>query len=233
MKHRTTLFYLLCTFGLFSYCKNTPAPHASDAQSLAAAPPKIQKLTGIFTKNVDFPTFYDCGSHKNYKLYDETRALDTLYKKLFEYRPSYQGEPVWAMVQGFVGNDTTLMTVKQVDSVAQINHLNYCLPYDFMAHGTEPFWDLQVFAEGGKTVFRNIGDTVATICQTPKPQINVGTYIYNATTVQGVPIKMTFKKEESNDGMSEMVYPYSVELSIGKDKYTGVGMRKGDVVKEK
>jgi uncharacterized membrane protein len=233
-------FFALFCVALFCYCNSTPSSNNSNPQNTLVPIAEVT-YTGMYMQGSAGSTFMDCATNTLYTVKDETSSLDTLFKKYFEMREAYDNEPIYAILKGTVSvvpanngtpsNTQGILMVKKVDSLAHLNSRNCCIPFEYMAYGTEPFWDLKIFPEGKNMVFSVVGDTVATLCTTPPVQTLGDTKTYSGQTNSGKSMKVTIKKGESNDGMSEFIYPYSVEILLGKEKFSGVAMRKGDLIK--
>jgi uncharacterized membrane protein len=232
---KLTLLGFFCAT-LFFCCQSNPTPIKTDNAPIR---PNVI-YTGMYMQGTEGRAFFDCSSNNLYAVKDETQALDTLYTKQFQVRNAYNNEPVFAIVQGEINeipanngvsaNTKGILLVKKVDSLTHSNPRNCCMPYEYMAHGTEPFWSLEVYPEGKSIVFSVVGDSVATISTTPAVQILGDTKTYTTQTSNGKPLTITIKKGESNDGMSDFLYPYTVDILLGNEKFSGVGMRKGDKI---
>jgi NlpE C-terminal OB domain len=151
--------------------------------------------TGMYMQGSAGRTFMDCSTNTLYTVKDETSSLDTLFKKYFDMREAYDNEPIYAILKGTVSivpanngtpsNTQGILMVKKVDSLAHLNSRNCCIPFEYMAYGTEPFGDLKIFPEGKNMVFSVLGDTVATLCTTPPVQTLGDTKTYTTTTNTG------------------------------------------------
>jgi uncharacterized membrane protein len=230
-------FFAFFCAALFCCCESTPTP----IKTTPTPATPVLTYTGMYMEGTNGRTFLDCTSNNIYAIKDETHSLDTLYSNQFQLRKPYDNEPTFAILKGeinevpassgTVATTKGILLVKKVDSLSLINPRDCCLPFEYMAHGNEPFWSLEVYPEGKNIVFFVLGDTVATMATTPIAQTLGDVKTYTTQTIDGKPIKVTFKKGESNDGMSDFIYPYSVDVSLGKEKFSGVALRKGDVIK--
>jgi uncharacterized membrane protein len=234
-------FLALLSIVLFDYCgSNTTNGSVSKNNTTPAVVQDID-YTGMYMQGSNGRTFFDCVTNQLYTVKDETRALDSLYTKLQTLRKPYDNEPILVLVKGAISiapanngtpsNAQGILLVKKVDSISSVGASNCCLPFEFMAFGNEPFWSLQLFPAGKNIVFSVVGDTVATLALSPAVQIMGDTKTYNTTTSDGKPLKITIKKSETSDGMSDFIYPYEAEVILGKEKFKGVALGKGDKAK--
>ena len=94
----------------------------------------------------------------------------------------------------------------------------------FTGLGTEPFWAVYVIRDD-KIVFQPADGPLVEMDLTRTDSLypDIIKYIANNTVTA---IFLTIKKENCSDGMSEEVYPYSVDLNVDGKKYKGCGRKK-------
>lgn len=94
----------------------------------------------------------------------------------------------------------------------------------FTGLGTEPFWAVYVIGDE-KIVFEPADGPISERNLNSTDSSSPGIIKYFASgTISS--ITLTIKKENCSDGMSEEVYPYSVDLDVGGVKYKGCGRKK-------
>jgi heat shock protein HslJ len=86
---------------------------------------------------------------------------------------------------------------------------------NYRAVGTEPFWDLTI---GPNMVFTDRGSNVQVIEPTPAIQVGAAGGSYSARR-----LRVNIVRSQCNDGMSERVYPDTVEVTVDKRLYRGCG----------
>ena len=212
------------------------APKTEPTAAPPAAAPTEATLTGLYVSSGEARIFRDCASGKTYRVDDQTRSLDTLHPKLL-LQPSYDGEPIFAILHGKISPPAATggygtLAVTRVDSVDFLSFINCCESYEFWCNGTEPFWNLQIFpTEGeGHIVFREAGGEQAFVFPAVKPVVAGETWTYSTQNDAGQTLRAVVKKGKANDGMSEMQYNHSCEVTLGKEKFRGVAIRYGEKI---
>lgn len=91
-------------------------------------------------------------------------------------------------------------------------------PATLQASGTEPFWGVR--AEGGKLTY-----TTPETLDTPRTFEGKREVQDGALTVHGgegdAAFKLTIKRGECSDGMSDLGHPFSADFVLGKDTFKG------------
>ena len=93
----------------------------------------------------------------------------------------------------------------------------------FTGFGTEPFWSVYVI-HNNKIVFHPADgpDAELPYVAASAPDSVTTRYISkNDSTL----LELTIIKKNCSDGMSEDIHPYSVDLSVNKNKYSGCGRK--------
>ncbi|MEZ4941694.1 MAG: hypothetical protein R3D58_12520 [Saprospiraceae bacterium] len=222
------LFYFIC--GLLFACENTTptkAPtHALSAQQVADAP--VQTLQGMYRNDARGAFFYDCTAGENLRVQTKSAGLDSLYRAL-QQPTSYPGEPVFAVLHGKVlkpGGGPGQLIITKVDTLLMRTLHNNCQPYDFWCIGTEPFWGLVISESEGKIALKQIADGQGKVFPWTQPKQDGETVLYESTDpATGEKINVMLRKEPCSDGMSERMYPYSVELRFGAQILSGCALK--------
>ena len=98
------------------------------------------------------------------------------------------------------------------------------LPDTFTALGTEPFWAAKVV--GGRLTYmtpeNQAGQTI------PVSRKDGAELVELRGTLAGKPLALTITKGPCSDGMSDVVYRWSVERRLGDDVQRGCARRPGD-----
>lgn len=85
--------------------------------------------------------------------------------------------------------------------------------YDFICFGTEPFWDVKI-SDGRDISFDILGNEMKFTTGLPEySEKGKDEFCYSASSDK-YSIKVTIKKSECGDGMSDNSYPYSVVASV-------------------
>lgn len=85
----------------------------------------------------------------------------------------------------------------------------------YRAIGTEPFWDLEI---GRDMVFTDRGTNLRVVQPTPRPINGVAGEIYRTPRIEANVVHA-----RCNDGMSDRVYPDTVQIRIDGREYRGCG----------
>ena len=91
-------------------------------------------------------------------------------------------------------------------------------PATLQASGTEPFWGVR--AEGGKLSYTTPETMDAPRTFEGKRELQDGALIVHGGEGDGV-FKLTIKRGECSDGMSDLRHPFSAEFVLGKDTFKG------------
>lgn len=223
------LVFFLCA-GLFFACENTTptnAPaNALSAQQVAALP--VQTLQGMYRNDAQGAFFYDCTAGETYRVETKPAGLDSLYRTV-QQPPTYPGEPVFAVLHGKVitpNQGPTQLVVTKVDTLIVRTLHNNCQPYDFWCIGTEPFWGLVISGSEGKIALKLIAEGQGKVFPWVQPRQEGDASVYESTEpASGEKIKVILRKEPCSDGMSERMYPYSVELQYGAQTLLGCALK--------
>lgn len=241
MRKTTLLLLAFC----FAKCTETSKPDALGLQS--QPPPSPQSpvaatLRGYYVLGDEVNTFRNCTDDKRYWVKDATGSLDSLYREACLPAP-IPNEAVYAVLTGMLGPKETsgaaaqtngTFTVTKVDTLQSKNRFNACLPWEFWCHGTEPFWGIQISEAEGGIFFKNMADETGTRYTWNEPRTNGSTsWVYEASAIPSDKdrLKIVIKKEKCTDGMSDIEYNYSVEVTKGKETLRGCAMRGGEPAK--
>ncbi len=219
---KKTLFLLLPVL-LLQRCGNSD-------QALQT-PPQVDKaqqqiVRGSFHLAAANYLIRDCNTGQLYTV-NPTPALDSLYRQACE-PINYPAETVYAVLRGSLNGEK--LTVTDIDAVESKNPWNTCTPFEFWCSGTEPFWDLEISQAEGGIFYQDIGREKGTKYAWVAPKINGDIWTYEVpATADGHPaLRIVIKKEPANNGMSDLVYNYSTELTVNGEKRSGVAIRWGE-----
>ena len=234
MKHFIGLFAFLALFGR---CAESPK---SDTSGLALTSGQENKnpeeqIRGLLTMNNGHAMFSDQLNNTTYKVVDKTQKLDQAYQDAAA-PCHYPGEYVYTVLTGkFTGSDRMAPTgfeVYQIDTISAKNPENLAIigvPFEFWCNGNEPFWSIQVSYFEGGIFYENMSDGTAWFCPWIAPTANAAkdTWTYTIPQAMGKndAMEIRIKKETCDDGMSEQVYDYSVELKVHGATLKGVAIR--------
>lgn len=228
---------------LFFACTDPqkPAPTSSlpdldgkpgDPTTLAGSP-LSKTFTGIIRLGDELRTMTDCATGKTYWLEDKTGLL--VKKATAATDPvHYDGEASFGMLSGkLLGKSTAghaagyddVLSVEKIDSIGGVSAENFCLPFNFMCSGTEPFWNLTISEGLQGIILEDISEEKARVFPwtLPEKQAN-GSYLCLSENAAGERIRILIKPEKASDGMSDRVYDYSAFVVIGKKKWKGVAI---------
>lgn len=198
----------------------------SNTAEALVPPHQIGQYTGLYVFDpAGQSTFRDCANaNKRYLVVDETAGkLETSYRNLL--KKPYPSQPVFANLTGYLtayhggtelpGNLDSFLVVQQLVEMAQKNFRNTCIPYDFWALGTEPFWHAQVSEAEGVIEFRGMDDE-ATSRYTFQPPVQLDSAkIYAGINEKtGDNIRISLLPGPCSDGMSERSFAWRAELSV-------------------
>lgn len=210
-----------CEFSTPPQQTTTNALQATEALETAT-----QTLHGMYKKSGSGAAFYDCASGNNYQVSTFPAMLDSLYRAACEPSP-YQGESVYAVVQGRihlaeVPGYAGSLSITQVDTLRPRSRRDRCLPYEFWCTGTEPFWSLLISEAETGIFMKMLGEEQGRVFFWSGAQKSGNSWIYNTTdTDTGEKLRIVVRQETCSDGMSDRVFQYSAELTLGGQQLLG------------
>lgn len=90
------------------------------------------------------------------------------------------------------------------------------------AHGNEPFWSLHII-DANKAIWERP--------DTGQDTLTILSYVHKGTTwtlkarKADIQLQATFSRRTCSDGMSDLIYPFSVEVAIFEGRYHRVAER--------
>ncbi|MEY3240807.1 MAG: hypothetical protein RIR11_2245 [Bacteroidota bacterium] len=212
----------------FTACNDTPSTVTANALQAVSTPAK--SFTGLFYYDKEVTRFVDCTDGLSYALVDSTSKLKQFYADATQMMPC-QGEPVWGAVQGRIDANTSQLTVLAIDSIAAMNKLNACIPFDYWCSGTEPFWSLSISKTGKAAYFKDLGTEKGYSFDYSEPMQQNGGLLYTLVNKSDPKSQMTIliKKEDCSDGMSDISYQYSASIQFRGQKWKGCAEKWGEV----
>jgi uncharacterized membrane protein len=224
------IFFAICGYllVLLTACNDTPS--AVTANSIQAVSTPIKPFTGLFYYDKEVTRFVDCTDGLSYAVVDSTSKLKQFYADATQMMPC-QGEPVWGTVQGRMNANTSQFTVLKIDSIAALNKLNACIPFDYWCSGTEPFWSLFISKAGKAAYFKDVGTEKGYSFNYSEPVQQNGGLLYTLVNTANTKEQMILliKKEDCSDGMSDISYPYSASIQFKGEKWKGCAEKWGEV----
>ncbi len=220
-------------------CQETPKSTIPTPETKTTLAVKETKINGLYQTDGKRHVLRDCDSGKTFWV-ENTKILDSLrLENLLE--PTYEMEPVFVKLDGTLSEIATgaaanydgLFAIKNIETVETLNFMNCCESYDFWCGGTEPFWNCQIFPEGGFIIFREASGERAFIFPGVKPVISGKSTTYVSKNEAGESVKITIKEEKANDGMSDMVYNFSCKIEVAGRKFSGTALKYGEKIEEK
>ncbi|TAJ71433.1 MAG: hypothetical protein EPO51_14195 [Phenylobacterium sp.] len=97
------------------------------------------------------------------------------------------------------------------------------------AHGTEPFWALNIDGKAFKLTRPDHPDLVA---EAPGAAIAEGRAIWVAKTPDGQQMTVTLYASECSDGMSDLKYPLTVEVVLVNESLRGCAAKTAELPRE-
>mgnify|MGYP001279792074 CR=1 FL=1 len=211
------------------------APATRDA---LVPPASAEEHRGLYVFDEKLSTFRDCGTpEKRYVAVDETGNIEKNYRRLLRY--PYPGQSIFAEVKGFVApyygnlskpaNYAGFFVVTEIIELETKNYRNTCLPYDYWALGTEPFWYAQISEAEGVIEFRGMDDERTKVFTYVAPVMEAdSSLVYSAINQNtGDNIRITVQEESCSDGMSEIEYRFSVKMTMNGKEFLGCGIKFG------
>ncbi len=180
-------------------------------------------LSGYLSQGDGGLQLRSCGDGKTYTVSDASGALESLYQQACMPAP-IPGEAVYAVLTGALSADGAAFTVQRADTVTSISTRNACLGWDFWCNGTEPFWGLRISEAEGGFFFKDIGQEEGAFFAWAAPETDGAT----SWTYQSGALKVVISKSPCSDGMSDLEYSYTAEVTLGERELKGCAVRSGE-----
>ncbi len=213
-----------------------PVKETAPATRDALAPPTLlEEHKGLYVFDEKLSTFRDCAApDKRYVAVDETGSIERNYRRLLRY--PYPGQPIFAELKGYVtpyygnlskpANFAGFFVVTEILDLEAKNFRNTCIPYDYWAMGTEPFWYAQISRAEGLIEFRGMDDDRTRVFDYLPPVVEEdSSFVYSAINQStGDNIRISVREETCGDGMSDIEYRFKVNLTMNGKKFSGCGI---------
>jgi len=196
----------------------------------------IEEHSGLYVFAAQNSTYLDCNEPgTRYLVIDETGGnLEKNYRRLLKF--PYPNQPVFAEVKGYktpyfanrqLPNKLAgFFVVTEILDIEAKNYRNTCIPYEFWALGTEPFWQAQVSAAEGIIEYRGMDDdrTKFFAYQLPVEEEG-GVKIYTGVNQDsGDNIRIVVDSTTCSDGMSDVTYKLGIKLTVNGKELNGCGI---------
>mgnify|MGYP007002410634 CR=1 FL=1 len=194
----------------------------------------IRPYRGLYFFDPQESIFRDCGEPgSRYWVVDETGNMVGEYRRLL--RSPYPGQPVVAEVSGYVtpyfgdkklpAKCTGFLIVTETGKFEVKNFRNTCIPYDYWALGTEPFWQAQISAGEGLIEYRGMDDERWKVFPFLSPVEEDTARVFAAINQEtGDNIRISLKETPCSDGMSDRSYRFAVQLTVNGKNLSGCGI---------
>jgi uncharacterized membrane protein len=193
------------------------------------------EMSGLYIFDGKNSSFRDCAKlAARYLVVDETAGqMEQHYRRLLKF--PYPNQPIVVRLKGFVApyygslelpdGKEGFLVVSEVLEAEVKNFRNTCIPYDFWALGTEPFWGAQVSEAEGVIEYRGMDDEGTKFFAYLPPVAEKKTLIYTGINQEsGDNIRIAVDSLPCGDGMSERTYKLSVKLTINGKEVNGCGI---------
>ncbi|MEZ4959723.1 MAG: hypothetical protein R2830_07895 [Saprospiraceae bacterium] len=194
----------------------------------------VKEFQGLYVFNAEMSTFRDCSMPEAiYYAVDETGDIEKNYRRLL--RAGYPGQAIYAELKGYQtdyfgsrtlpSNFAGYFIVTEIIELEEKNYRNTCIPYDYWALGTEPFWAAQISSKEAVIEFKEAESGGTRMFAYAKPIEEDTATIYTAINQDtGDNIRITVKETPCSDGMSDVQYNYSVSLAVNGKNFSGCAL---------
>ncbi len=193
------------------------------------------EMNGLYVFDGKNSSFRDCAKpDARYLVVDETAGqLEQHYRRLLKF--PYPGQPIVVALKGAVApyfgslelpdGMEGFLVVSEVMKAEAKNFRNTCIPYNFWALGTEPFWAAQVSEAEGVIEYRGMDDERTKFFAFQPPVAEKKTLIYTGINQEsGDNIRIAVDSLPCGDGMSDRTYKITVRLTINGKEVNGCGI---------
>ncbi|MEK7254240.1 MAG: hypothetical protein AAB316_05810 [Bacteroidota bacterium] len=195
---------------------------------------EAQAFQGLFFKTEKFDGYLDCAEPgSRFLAVDETGEMEANYKRLLRY--PYPGQAIFAAVKGFKtdffggktlpGNYRGFFVITEILGLEVKTQNNTCIPYDFWARGTEPFWQAQISAAEDIIEFQSVDDRQAKVFAYAAPVQEDSALIFTAVNqATGDNLRLSVRADTCSDGVSDPVFPFKIQATVNGKNFSGCGI---------
>jgi uncharacterized membrane protein len=231
MRNIFTAALYFCLPFLFINCESKSKPTNNNSQNLTS--PKhlpdstVKRYVGLFSMGSNGPSFRSCASKDSvqWRVIDSTGEIEKMYKNVYAY--SYDNQTVMAFLYGSLlgknneGYDNTLL-VKKIDHLAAKDWDGYCLGFEFVIFGSDPFWAVEISPKEKYIDFNDDVNQKFHHFKYVKPVIENDIRTYETVSFDGAEtLKIVIKPEDCSDKANPKPYPFKAEVTLNGKVYNG------------
>jgi uncharacterized membrane protein len=231
MRNIFTAALYFCLPFLFINCESKSKPNNNNSQNLTSSKhlpdSTVKRYVGLFSMGSKGPSFRSCASKDSVQWYviDSTGELEKMYKNVYAY--SYDNQTVMAFLYGSLlgknteGYDNTLL-VKKIDHLAAKDWDGYCLGFEFVIFGSDPFWAVEISPKEKYIDFNDDVNQKFHHFKYAKPVIVNDIRTYETVSFDGAEtLKIVIKPEDCSDKANPKPYPFKAEVTLNGKVYNG------------
>jgi uncharacterized membrane protein len=231
MRNIFTAALYFCLPFLFINCESKSKPTNNNSQNLTSSKhlpdSTVKRYVGLFSMGSKGPSFRSCASKDSVQWYviDSTGELEKMYKNVYAY--SYDNQTVMAFLYGSLlgknteGYDNTLL-VKKIDHLAAKDWDGYCLGFEFVIFGSDPFWAVEISPKEKYIDFNDDVNQKFHHFKYAKPVIVNDIRTYETVSFDGAEtLKIVIKPEDCSDKANPKPYPFKAEVTLNGKVYNG------------
>lgn len=183
-------------------------------------------LSGHFSIHKGQPQLLRCGDAQRFAVEDPAALLKPAYAELLSPVPAAEAS-TYAVLRGYKSNKNTLRVLR-VDTLTRLGIAGGCLPYEFYASGTEPFWTVRISPTEG-IVYTSLADNASVWWPFERAaQSAQGNSWAYKTHTDGKTLQLVIQKETCSDGMSDIAHLYKATLTVQGQVLHGCARRWGE-----
>jgi uncharacterized membrane protein len=231
MRNIFTAALYFCLPFLFINCESKSKPTNNNSQNLTSSKhlpdSTVKRYVGLFSMGSKGPSFRSCASKDSvqWHVIDSTGEIEKMYKNVYAY--SYDNQTVMAFLYGSLlgknteGYDNTLL-VKKIDHLAAKDWDGYCLGFEFVIFGSDPFWAVEISPKEKYIDFNDDVNQKFHHFKYVKPAIENDIRTYETVSFDGAEtLKIIIKPEDCSDKANPKPYPFKAEVTLNGKVYKG------------
>ncbi len=231
MRNKFTAALYFCLPFLFINCESKNQPTNNNSQNLNLSKhlpdPTVKRYVGLLSMGSKGVSFRSCASKDSvqWMIIDSTGELGKMYKNVYAY--GYDNQTVMAFLYGSLkgknmdGYDNTIQVTK-IDHLDAKDWDGYCLGFEFVIFGSDPFWAVEISPKENYIDFNDEPNQKFHHFKYTKPVVVNDIRTYETVSFDGEEtLKIVIKPEDCSDKANPKPYPFKAEVILNGKVYNG------------
>jgi uncharacterized membrane protein len=232
MRNKFTAALYFCLPFLFINCESKNQPTNKNTQTQTSSKhlpdPTVKRYIGLFSVGSKGALFRPCASKDSvqWTVIDSTGEMAKMYKNIYAY--GYDNQTVMAFINGSLLGKNNEGVTDNTLKISKVEHLEakdwdgYCLGFEFVIFGSEPFWAVEISPKEKYIDFNDEPNQKFHHFKYVPPVVVNDIRTYETTSFDGSEtLKIVIKPEDCSDKANPKPYPFKAEVTLNGKVYNG------------